>query len=276
MIVPSARALALAAIIVCACGLHAADREAAVTLDPAGHSWQVVLTGGEYDHAGHLRNAGVCVRSLCGETVWSEFPSSLHPWMVRSGRFAGQPVVLVGVRKPAIFDPVERARPFLYSVELGGDGLRKVWLGTSLSRPFENADFGDLDGQDEDELMAVERTFAGGWELAAYRWRGFGVEGIARPQTILRPEGLRCADVWPGAGEEAVVLRRDGPRWRFEAFALVADDLVPACTVVATVTRGDVGWELVAGGGGKPGGVRLSRPGFSRELSFRPITNGQN
>ena len=123
MIVPSARALALAAIIVCACGLHAADREAAVTLDPAGHSWQVVLTGGEYDHAGHLRNAGVCVRSLCGETVWSEFPSSLHPWMVRSGRFAGQPVVLIGVRKPAIFDPVERARPFLSALRRQTSGL---------------------------------------------------------------------------------------------------------------------------------------------------------
>ncbi|NSW57952.1 MAG: hypothetical protein HPY44_18260 [Armatimonadetes bacterium] len=271
-----AKPLTVAALIVCACGLHASERESAVTLDPSGQSWRVVITGGEYDAAGCLRNAGVSVCSMCGESVWSEFPLSLHPWMVRSGRFAGQRVVLIGVRKPAVFDPVERVRPFLYSVEPGGQGLRKVWLGTSLSRPFEDADFGDLDGQGEDELVAVERTLVGGWELGAYRWRSFGVEGIARSHGIARPEALRCSDVWPGAGEEVVVLSRSGPRWRFEAFALVAGGLVPVSSVAATVTRDDVSWELLTGDGERPGAVRLSRPGLSRDLSFRPISNNQN
>jgi hypothetical protein len=89
----------------------------------------------------------------------------------------GSVEALVLVTGRARFDQRLALRPFVY----GWDGRRLYpkWLGSRLSRPFEDATLGDVDADGRAELVAVERTRDGQLELAAYRWRGFGFERVA-------------------------------------------------------------------------------------------------
>ena len=52
-------------------------------------------------------------------------------------------------------------------------------MGSRLSRPFEDFWLLDLDADGRSELLALERERAGGVLLTAYRWSGFGFEGLA-------------------------------------------------------------------------------------------------
>lgn len=218
---------AMAFVLIIQAGLAEPPRQQAATSDPAGTPFTAVLHGGYTDTAGVLRGAKVTILHRCGQVVWDDFDPSLHPWLLRAGRFAGRNVLLIGVRKPTIFDPPERPRPFIYSLKPDGLGLRKVWLGTSLSRPFLTASFGDLDGVGEDELVALEFTADGGLALGAYRWEGFGIEGTARSDPIPNARELLCGNVWGGPAQEAVVLTCTDEGCRFLAFGIVSDRLLP-------------------------------------------------
>lgn len=231
--------------------------------DPGGAAHEVVLAGGRVDEAGVLREGRVIILDGEGRPAWDGFDAGLHPWLLRAGRFAGRNVVFIGVRRATVFDPVERPRPFIYALRAGGEGLSKVWLGTSLSRPFVSADFGNLDGTGEDELVALERTRAGGLALGAYRWEGFGVEGVARSEEVAGARDVRCADVLGDGAEAAVVWVVTEETWRFIAFRLEGERLVRAAEAVATVRGDDVRWELT------PGAVRLRRGAVTRDLAFR-------
>jgi hypothetical protein len=68
--------------------------------------------------------------------------------------------------------------------------LYPKWLGSRLSRPFDDAVLGDLDADGRDELVAVEHTREGQLEIAAYHWRGFGFERAAVSAAASRICGL--------------------------------------------------------------------------------------
>lgn len=266
----------LFAELLCAVCLHGALvaaprpwRERVTALDPSGTAFEVALYGGETDAAGHLRGAGVAICDATGEVVWDGFDAGLHPWLLRAGRFGGRDVLLVGVRKVTVFDPVERARPFVYALGPEGHGLARVWLGSSLSRPFVTADFGNLDERGEDELVALERTSSGGLSLGVYRWRGFGVEGIARSEELPGARDLACGDVWGDAADEVVVVSVDGGVWQFTAFSLDERSLVSVAQVRVTVGKEPARWELVGRARDRPGAVRLVRKAITRTIRFR-------
>jgi len=236
-----------------------------------GAALSAVLWGGGADARGYLRGARVALIDEQGRAVWNGFDASLHPWQLAAGRFAGHQVLMVGVRKTTVLDAIERPRPFIYSIRAGARGLRKVWLGSALSRPYLSACFGNLDGLAEDELVALELTRTGEPALGAYKWEGFGVEGIARSAPIANGRALHCSDVWPGAGEEAVVLSVAGPLWQFTALQPAGERLAPVARVSATVGGQGAEWRLRPRGPSGPGAVRLARGGFTRELPFRPL-----
>jgi hypothetical protein len=127
----------------------------------------------------------------------------------------GRIEALVLVTGYARFDPQPALRPFVY----GWDGARLYpkWLGSRLSRPFDDATLGDLDGDGRDELVAVERTRDGRRELAAYRWRGFGFERLATSDPVEEVCG-------PAVDASGRVLGRAGAS--VVAFTLVDDRLV--------------------------------------------------
>jgi hypothetical protein len=250
------RALLVAAALLAAAEAGAAG--AVTARDEAGAPLTASLVGGRLDAAGALRGARVALTWPDGAR-WDGFDAGLHPWLLAGGRFARGNVLLVGVRKAAIFDRVERPRPFLYTIRADRGGLRKRWLGTSLSRPLVTACFADLDRAGEDELVAVERTATGELALGAYRWEGFGVEGVARSGPL--PAGDGTPELAAGPGEVVVAIPRGGQRV-FRAYALRSEALEPWGEAAVTVGKGAFTWEAL------PGAVRLTRGSVSREVAL--------
>jgi len=73
------------------------------------------------------------------------------------------------------------------------------WRGSRLARPFEALSLRDLDGDGDVELLALERTHDG-LAVTAYRWSGFGFDGVARgaapasPASPARPASPAMTD----------------------------------------------------------------------------------
>jgi hypothetical protein len=106
----------------------------------------------------------------------------LNPWKVQVCDVDGdgKMEVSLGVYTVAKYHPVYAKRPFLY--EFYNNKLYPKWLGSRLSRPFDDFIFCDMDGDRMDELISVETTRDGKKELNAYKWTGFGFESIGVSQ----------------------------------------------------------------------------------------------
>ena len=63
-------------------------------------------------------------------------------------------------------------RPFFYNFE--SEKLVPLWLGSRLSRPFDDFILSDMDGDDISELAAIEVLENKNRILAIYKWEGFG------------------------------------------------------------------------------------------------------
>lgn len=55
----------------------------------------------------------------------------------------------------------------------------ETWRGSALARPLSDFVTGDLDGDEKEELVSLERA-DGRWVLAVYRWNGFGFRGVKK------------------------------------------------------------------------------------------------
>lgn len=152
-----------------------------------------------------------------------ELGPEINPYRIKSGRFGGEAEnLLVFVYTRAPFDTVMRPRPWIYRV-IEGDvpRLEPRWRGTSFSHPFRDATFGDLTGEGVGEIAALEVARDGGRLLTAYRFKGFGLEGLA--QSIELPEVEDRLEVLPRAeGSDQLVVRATDGRYIF--FALDAED----------------------------------------------------
>jgi hypothetical protein len=249
----------------------------ATTRDEAGSLVWAWLAGGHTDSAGVLRGARVALMWPYDGGIWEGFDRSLNPCMVAGGRFAGGNVLLVGARKTTLFDPVERERPFIYTIRADQKGLRKRWLGTSLSRPFIAATFANLDGAGEDELCALERTHTGGWSVSAYVWEGFGVEGLGcspeLPPSDAPPE---LTDLGTPDGHRLILMTRHAGQATFTALGLRAGPdpasplLIPVARLVVTVGPAPFTWAPYSSPT-IPLGVTLFRGRLLRALPLKPV-----
>lgn len=143
--------------------------------------------------------------------------SRVNPFLLRVGQVGTQVVVLVGVRKTAIFDPVYRARPFIYSYSPSRQDLVPRWQGTTFARPYLEAVFADLGGTGRDLVCALEAGRDGQRMVATYEWSGHGVSAVA--ESPPRQLGDRL-DVWPGTPERVVVWEKRDEGWRALALEL--------------------------------------------------------
>ncbi|MDO9536481.1 MAG: hypothetical protein Q7J85_14415 [Bacillota bacterium] len=102
----------------------------------------------------------------------------LNPWKVQTADVDGddRKEISLGVYKESPFHQVLAKRPFLY--EWHNHELVPKWLGSRLSRPFEDYVFADLDGNGREELIAIELLESGEKVLHVYSWKGFGFEGL--------------------------------------------------------------------------------------------------
>jgi hypothetical protein len=112
------------------------------------------------------------------EKTYDESFQKVNPWKVQACDVDGdgKPEVSLGVYTVAKYHPVYAKRPFLYEFE--NHQLYPKWLGSRLSRPFDDYVFCDMNGDGKDELIASETTREGKKELNAYQWTGFGFESI--------------------------------------------------------------------------------------------------
>ena len=107
--------------------------------------------------------------------LWQGVPQRWNPWklMIADVDGDGKREIVVGVYKSTRYFPKPHNCLFIY----GWDGQRASpkWLGSSLSRPFTDFTFTDLDGSGAgEELIAVEMTLDGKQCVAIYKWNGFG------------------------------------------------------------------------------------------------------
>jgi hypothetical protein len=102
--------------------------------------------------------------------------SDYKPMKVQLGDINGDGVneVSVCVYKTAKFHPVMAKRPFFF--DLVGGNLVPVWLGSRLSRPFDDYILFDVNDDGADEIISIEALEDGRRVVAAYNWKGFGFE----------------------------------------------------------------------------------------------------
>ena len=108
--------------------------------------------------------------------------SPVYPaWKAIAGRLAGEEkgVVVLGTWTHKRTRPGEAPRRSVWVVALERGRWVERWRGSMLARPFEDFTLLDLDGDGADELV-VRECAGGGEAFTAYRWQGFGFDGIAR------------------------------------------------------------------------------------------------
>lgn len=106
--------------------------------------------------------------------IWQGIPNRWKPWKLEIADVDGDGIreIIVGIIKPTKFFPKPHNCLFIYG--WNGKEIYKKWLGSSLSRPFTDFIFADLDEIKGDELIALETTLDGKKRLGIYRWNSFG------------------------------------------------------------------------------------------------------
>lgn len=145
---------------------------------------------------------------------------NLNPWRVHIADVDGDGIkeLSIGVYKKTRLDPVMAKRPFLYA--WNGKTIYPKWLGSRLSRPFDDYVFCDVNDDSVDELISVELADNGSKLINVYRWKSFGFEGIAESSLF---EDISHIQV-TGAKRIRAKVKTDD-KWRWIGISLKHDKI---------------------------------------------------
>ncbi|WP_273228214.1 hypothetical protein [Geosporobacter ferrireducens] len=137
----------------------------------------------------------------------------LNPWKVQTCNVDGddEKEISLGVYKETQLHPVMAKRPFIYEWQEGM--LVPKWRGSRLSRPFTDYIFSDMDGSGSDELIAIEILENGEKVLHAYKWKGFGFEGIGESSNYADIKEIKKSEADNNGKLYALVKERDEEKW---------------------------------------------------------------
>lgn len=126
--------------------------------------------------------------------VFTKQMQSYNPWKVQACDIDGDNIkeISLGVYTVSAYRKDMAKRPFIYNLYKGS--LYPKWLGSRLSRPFDDYIFNDIDGDNMDELLSIEVLKEGSKEIMSYKWTGFGFEGIGNSKAFddikcIKPDG---------------------------------------------------------------------------------------
>jgi hypothetical protein len=120
--------------------------------------------------------------------------SGLNPWKVQTADVDGDGIVEIslGVYKTSPFHAEMAKRPFIYNWSKDENYMFPKWLGSRLSRPFEDYVFGDIESNGMDQIISIEFMENGKEILASYAWKGFGFERTAESDVFDDIMELKC------------------------------------------------------------------------------------
>lgn len=114
--------------------------------------------------------------------VFDQSYKKVNPWKVQVCDVDGdgEKEIALGVYTKAEYHPVFAKRLFIYYYH--DCKLYPKWLGSRLSRPFDDYTFYDIDYDGMDEVISIEYCKDQKKQLNSYKWKGFGFEsaGVSR------------------------------------------------------------------------------------------------
>ena len=165
-----------------------------VDLDADGTTEFIAITA-ERTIADHpIRGEIVLLKECDGNLTQVWLAGHLNPWKLEVGDVDGDGLIefAVGVWKRSPLDPVMAKRVFFYSWD--GDLVRPKWLGSRLSRRFDDFILFDINTDGWAELIALEIADGGKHRIAIYRWLDFGFEWLACSDEIDGIIGLMTSE----------------------------------------------------------------------------------
>ena len=102
--------------------------------------------------------------------------SNMKPSKVQLGDVDGDGKLDISIvmYKKVKFHNALAKRPFFYNFKSGK--LVPLWLGSRLSRPFDDFKLADIDNDKVSEIISIEELEDKNRVLAVYKWNGFGFD----------------------------------------------------------------------------------------------------
>lgn len=140
---------------------------------------------------GHPMGGDIIVSDRKDKVIWRQ--GKLNPWKLQIGDVDGDGIkeIIVGVWKKSPKDTIWAKRTFIYS--WNGKRLMPMWLGSRLSRRFDDFTVSDVDHDGKAELIALEIAPRNKHRVAVYRWKSFGVEWLGCSNDIADISSLKDA-----------------------------------------------------------------------------------